>query len=128
MRSDDKPLAEILHKNQEENLSAAKKSLKKHRKAYMHRRIDLGGDVIDIIDDGKIIERHRSSGLGFPFHQETAEDLSPLKKWLCINDSVPDRRNRQGFRKLQPSRFGSVYPGAPIRRYASKECWSIIFL
>ena len=44
-----------IHKDREENLSAAKNSLKKHRKAYMHRRTDLSGDVIDIIDDGKII-------------------------------------------------------------------------
>ena len=80
MRSDDKPLAEILHKNQEENLSAAKKSLKKHRKAYMHRRIDLGGDVIDIIDDGKIIERHRSSGLGFPFSPRNRRRFVPVEE------------------------------------------------
>ena len=78
MRSDDKPLAEILHKDQEENLSAAKKSLKQHRKAYMHRRIDLGGDVIDIIDDGKIIERHRSNGPGISISPRNCRRFVPV--------------------------------------------------
>ena len=80
MRSDDKPLAEILHKDQEENLSAAKKSLKKHRKAYMHRRTDLGGDVIDIIDDGKIIERHRSSSPGISFSPKCHRRIVPIEE------------------------------------------------
>ena len=80
MRSDDKPLAEILHKDQEENLSAVKKSLKQHRKAYMHRRTDLGGDVIDIIDDGKIIERHRSNSPGISFSSGNYRRFVPVEE------------------------------------------------
>ena len=80
MRFDDKPQAEILHKDREENLSAAKKSLKAHRKAYMHRRTDLGGDVIDIIDDGKIIERHRSNCLGISFSPRNCRKFVPVEE------------------------------------------------
>ena len=80
MRSDDKPRTEILHKDQEENLSAAKKSLKKHRKAYMHRRTDLGGDVIDIIDDGKIIERHRSNSPVISFSPRNCQRFVPVEE------------------------------------------------
>ena len=48
----------IIHESQEENLLAAKRAVRRTRKAYMHRRAEMAGDVIDIIIGGKIIERH----------------------------------------------------------------------
>lgn len=58
MTSKDKPTKTFYHQDQESNLLAVKRSLRTHRKAYMSRRTDLSDDVIDVIDDGQIIERH----------------------------------------------------------------------
>ena len=58
-----KPEVIVKNPSPEANLRSAKRSLRQHRHAYMHRRLDLGGDVIDIIDNGQIIERHIADGL-----------------------------------------------------------------
>lgn len=55
------PLATIQNGSPEENLLSAKRSLRQHRHAYLHRRLDLPGDVIDVIEDGVILERHVSA-------------------------------------------------------------------
>lgn len=62
MTSDAKPNAIVKNSSPEANLRSAKRSLRQHRHAYMHRRLDMAGDVIDIIDDGQIIERHIADG------------------------------------------------------------------
>lgn len=48
----------FVHESQEENLLAAKRTVRRTRRAYMHRRTEMAGDVIDIIVGGEIIERH----------------------------------------------------------------------
>ena len=58
MNPNEKPQKTFYHKDQEQNLLAVKHSLKKHRAAYMLRKADSADDVIDVIADGKIIERH----------------------------------------------------------------------
>ena len=58
-----KPEVIVKNPSPEANLRSAKRSLRQHRNAYMHRRLDLGGDVIDIIENGRIIERHIADGL-----------------------------------------------------------------
>lgn len=58
MTSKDTPLQTFYHQNQEENLLAVKHSLRQHRRAYMLRKNEFADDVIDVIADGKIIERH----------------------------------------------------------------------
>lgn len=62
MISDTKPNVIVKNISPEANLRSAKRSLHQHRHAYMHRRLDLVGDVIDIIDNGQIIERHIADG------------------------------------------------------------------
>lgn len=46
------------HQDQEQNLLAVKHSLRQHRRAYMLRKNEFADEVIDVIADGKIIERH----------------------------------------------------------------------
>ena len=46
------------NKDQEQNLLAVKHSLKQNRRAYMLRKNEFTDDVIDVVADGKIIERH----------------------------------------------------------------------
>ena len=58
MIPNDKPSKTIFHKNQEQNLLAVKHSLKQNRSAYMLRKNEFADDVIDVVADGKIIERH----------------------------------------------------------------------
>ena len=58
MNPNEKPSKTFYHKNQEQNLLAAKHSLKQHRTAYMLRKNEFADDVIDVVADGKIIERH----------------------------------------------------------------------
>ena len=58
MNPNEKPQKTFYHKDQEQNLLAVKHSLKQHRRAYMLRKTDYADDVIDVIADGKIIERH----------------------------------------------------------------------
>ncbi|MBQ0090766.1 MAG: hypothetical protein KBT27_15680 [Prevotellaceae bacterium] len=58
MNPNEKPSKTFYHKDQEQNLLAVKHSLKQHRRAYMSRRNEFADDVIDVVADGKIIERH----------------------------------------------------------------------
>ena len=58
MNPNEKPQKTFYHKDQEQNLLAVKHSLKHHRTAYMLRKTDSADDVIDVVADGKIIERH----------------------------------------------------------------------
>ena len=58
MNPNEKPQKTFYHKDQEQNLLAVKHSLKQYRTAYMLRKTDSADDVIDIVADGKIIERH----------------------------------------------------------------------
>lgn len=58
MNPNEKPKKTIYHKDQEQNLLAVKHSLKQYRRAYMSRRNEFTDDVIDVVADGKIIERH----------------------------------------------------------------------
>ena len=62
MTSDAKPNAIVKNSSPEANLRSAKRSLRQHRHAYMHHRLDMAGDVIDIIENGLIIERHIADG------------------------------------------------------------------
>ena len=58
MNPNEKPQKTFYHKDQEQNLLAVKHSLKQHRRAYMLRKNEFTDDVIDVVADGKIIERH----------------------------------------------------------------------
>ena len=58
MNPNEKPQKTFYHKDQEQNLLAVKHSLKQYRRAYMLRKTDSADDVIDVVADGKIIERH----------------------------------------------------------------------
>ena len=58
MNPNEKPQKTFYHKDQEQNLLAVKHSLKQHRTAYMLRKNEFADDVIDVVADGKIIERH----------------------------------------------------------------------
>lgn len=60
MNPNEKPSKTFYHKDQEQNLLAVKHSLKQYRRAYMSRRNEFAHDVIDVVADGKIIERHIS--------------------------------------------------------------------
>ena len=62
MRSDDKPLAEILHKDQEENLSAAKKSLKKNATGVILVHNHPSGDPSPSMADVKMTEALNKAG------------------------------------------------------------------
>lgn len=53
-----KPSKTFYHRDPEQNLLAVKRALKQNRHAYLARRNEFADDVIDVIDDGKIIERH----------------------------------------------------------------------
>ena len=58
MNPNEKPQKTFYNKGQEQNLLAVKHSLKQNRRAYMLRKTDSADDVIDVVADGKIIERH----------------------------------------------------------------------
>ena len=58
MNPNEKPSNTFHNKDQEQNILAVKHSLKQHRQAYMSRRNEFADDVIDVVADGKIIERH----------------------------------------------------------------------
>ena len=58
MNPNEKPSKTFYHKDPEQNLLAVKHSVKQHRRAYMSRRNEFADDVIDVVADGKIIERH----------------------------------------------------------------------
>lgn len=58
MNPNENPSKILYHKDREQNLLAVKHSLKQHRTAYMIRKNEFADDVIDVIENGKIIERH----------------------------------------------------------------------
>ena len=58
MNPNEKPQKTFYHKDREQNLLAVKHSLKQNRRAYMCRKNEFADDVIDVVADGKIIERH----------------------------------------------------------------------
>lgn len=75
MRSDKQAEKIIRHKGQEENLLAAKRALRQYRGAWLNRRLDLGGDVLDIIWGDRIVERHCSCSSGCFMKSRPVEDL-----------------------------------------------------
>ena len=63
MNPNDKPLKTFYHQGREQSLLAVKHSLKQHRQAYMVRKMnEIAVDVIDVVENGKIIERHIAKG------------------------------------------------------------------
>lgn len=58
MNPNSKPSRTYYHSDRELNLQAAKRSLRSHRDARMCRRASGPDDVIDIIEDDRIIERY----------------------------------------------------------------------
>ena len=61
MNPNEKPQKTFFHKDQEQNLLAVKHSLKQHGRADMTRQNVFADEVMDVVADGKIIERHISN-------------------------------------------------------------------
>ena len=62
----------VFHQSREQNLLAVKISLKEHRRARICRRTDFNDDVIDIIDNGNILERHIAKITAGPIKRRTS--------------------------------------------------------
>lgn len=58
MNSNSKPIRTFYHRGLECNLQAVKATIKVHRRARICRNSGYKEDVIDIIEDNRIIERH----------------------------------------------------------------------
>ena len=82
------------HGTREENLLCAKRAVREMRSGHLMHRLENGREVIDIISDGKVLQKHVCS---HPDHQHVNESVPRRNICQEIISNGTDAAARQSF-------------------------------